>query len=263
MIDVLLVPTDGSNESLRAVDVAADLCRRAGVPMSAVVVDAPNVDAYPDVVWLREHVDPKAVQVQDRLVVTHEEPLDGLLEVLEEQPGARAVMSSHGRSGVGRALLGSVSEALVRRSRTPVLLVGPEVHPAERSDTTIVLCTHRDPPAPGLLDAVVEWSSLLRGAPVAVACVQEDGPASAARAVDLAVAVLASKGVPVTGTVLSADGEDTATVLRRHALEVGAVLLVAEAPGTGGVGGLLGGGVSTTLVRRGERPVLLVGPAAA
>jgi nucleotide-binding universal stress UspA family protein len=34
-------------------------------------------------------------------------------------------MSSHGRSGLQRALLGSVAQAVVQKARLPVLLVGP------------------------------------------------------------------------------------------------------------------------------------------
>jgi nucleotide-binding universal stress UspA family protein len=33
------------------------------------------------------------------------------------------VMSTHGRSGLGRALRGSVAESVLRRTRTPILLV--------------------------------------------------------------------------------------------------------------------------------------------
>jgi nucleotide-binding universal stress UspA family protein len=34
-------------------------------------------------------------------------------------------MSSHGRSGLQRVLLGSVAQAVVRNARLPVLLIGP------------------------------------------------------------------------------------------------------------------------------------------
>lgn len=41
----------------------------------------------------------------------------------ETQPGDLIVMTSHGRSGMGRWLLGSVAEKLVRQGPTPVVLV--------------------------------------------------------------------------------------------------------------------------------------------
>ena len=47
--------------------------------------------------------------------------VDELLRVAE--PGDLYVLATHGRSGVTRWLLGSVAEALARRSLVPVLLV--------------------------------------------------------------------------------------------------------------------------------------------
>ena len=41
----------------------------------------------------------------------------------EETPGSLIVMSTHGRSGVGRWLLGSVADRVVRTSSQPVLLI--------------------------------------------------------------------------------------------------------------------------------------------
>jgi nucleotide-binding universal stress UspA family protein len=47
-----------------------------------------------------------------------------------EHPGTLLCLSSHGRSGLRRVLLGSVAERVVVRSDVPVLVVGPEVeHP--------------------------------------------------------------------------------------------------------------------------------------
>ena len=40
-----------------------------------------------------------------------------------ENPGSLIVMSTHGRTGVGRAILGSVATAVVRESGAPVLLI--------------------------------------------------------------------------------------------------------------------------------------------
>jgi nucleotide-binding universal stress UspA family protein len=54
-----------------------------------------------------------------------------LLAVL--QPGDLLVMATHGRSGLGRWFLGSVAEAVLRRSPVPVLLVRAKVPEADRS----------------------------------------------------------------------------------------------------------------------------------
>jgi nucleotide-binding universal stress UspA family protein len=41
------------------------------------------------------------------------------------------VMSTHGRSGVGRLILGSVAESVLRGTHTPILLLRPEEAPLE------------------------------------------------------------------------------------------------------------------------------------
>jgi nucleotide-binding universal stress UspA family protein len=47
-------------------------------------------------------------------------------------------MGTHGRSGIGRALLGSVAERVVRESSVPVLLVGPQAKLRDLADVSIV-----------------------------------------------------------------------------------------------------------------------------
>jgi hypothetical protein len=40
-------------------------------------------------------------------------------------------MSSHGRSGLGRLILGSVTESVLRGTRTPILVLRPDGAPIE------------------------------------------------------------------------------------------------------------------------------------
>jgi nucleotide-binding universal stress UspA family protein len=41
------------------------------------------------------------------------------------------VMSTHGRSGIGRLILGSVAESVLRGTRTPILLVRDQSAPVQ------------------------------------------------------------------------------------------------------------------------------------
>jgi nucleotide-binding universal stress UspA family protein len=50
-------------------------------------------------------------------------PVRTIVEFAEEEDIDQIVMGSHGRSGVSRILLGSVAEAVVRRSPVPVTVV--------------------------------------------------------------------------------------------------------------------------------------------
>lgn len=51
------------------------------------------------------------------------DPANQLVELAHDTPGSLIVMSTHGRSGVARALLGSVADRTVRSSGRPVLLL--------------------------------------------------------------------------------------------------------------------------------------------
>lgn len=46
-----------------------------------------------------------------------------ILDVVHDENAAMIVMSTHGRSGLGRALLGSVAEAVAHHAPVPVMLV--------------------------------------------------------------------------------------------------------------------------------------------
>jgi nucleotide-binding universal stress UspA family protein len=55
------------------------------------------------------------------------EPVDVILGVAEDVGADLIVMGTHGRSGLGRVLLGSVAEQVSRRARCPVATVRPSV----------------------------------------------------------------------------------------------------------------------------------------
>ncbi|MDG5776736.1 universal stress protein [Haloarculaceae archaeon H-GB2-1] len=61
------------------------------------------------------------------ITVSHEievgKPTRSIVEFAEENDVDQIVMGSHGRAGVTRILLGSVAEAVVRRSPVPVTVV--------------------------------------------------------------------------------------------------------------------------------------------
>ena len=50
-------------------------------------------------------------------------PADSIVDLATAETGAMVVMTTHGRTGVGRMMLGSVAERVVRQSGCPVLLV--------------------------------------------------------------------------------------------------------------------------------------------
>ena len=47
-------------------------------------------------------------------------------------------MATHGRSGLGRALLGSVAETVLQRTDHPVILIGPDAAPDRAIDSGVL-----------------------------------------------------------------------------------------------------------------------------
>jgi nucleotide-binding universal stress UspA family protein len=146
MYERIIVPVDGSEFSERAIPYAVSLARMAKAPVTLVrVVDAfqtmPPVNALAPMAPLyRVNFGEETRQIQDYLehlasdlrssgllVETACEigpAVDSILAVVK--PGDVIVISSHGRSGLRRAVLGSVAETILHRSKVPVLVVRAE-----------------------------------------------------------------------------------------------------------------------------------------
>jgi len=58
-------------------------------------------------------------------VVVSGRPAEGILDYASNNQADLIIMSTHGRSGVSRWVLGSVAEKVVRRSVAPVLIISP------------------------------------------------------------------------------------------------------------------------------------------
>lgn len=119
----VVVPLDGSALAEAALPPAADLARACGARLVLVsVVDAPAA-----VQGRCRELDERAptLDVPDvGLVVRHDlRPSTAIAEAATAS-GSIVCMATHGRSGIGRAVLGSVAEATLEEVAQPMLLVG-------------------------------------------------------------------------------------------------------------------------------------------
>lgn len=135
MYDRILHPTDGSDASNRAVDHALDLAKTYDATLH--VLSVVDTDAFAaldgvDVETIRNERAEAAEAIADRAKAADVDVVtavgegaadDEILEYAEEAEIDMIVMGTHGRSGVGRVLLGSVTEAVVRRATVPVVTV--------------------------------------------------------------------------------------------------------------------------------------------
>jgi nucleotide-binding universal stress UspA family protein len=140
----VLIATDGSQLSVDAARRAADLLRTADhVTLLSVVTEVPGDDAggfegsvytadEQERVW-REEMREAGEELERTATALTTKQLDRRIEVgdvantvchVAEQVKADViVVGSHGRSGIGRLLLGSVSEHVVRHAPCPVLVI--------------------------------------------------------------------------------------------------------------------------------------------
>ena len=70
---------------------------------------------------LKEQLSAKNIDIE--IHSPYGNPADKILEVSQRHDMGLIAMSTHGRSGIGRWLLGSVAEKVVRHSEKPVLLL--------------------------------------------------------------------------------------------------------------------------------------------
>lgn len=79
-----------------------------------------------------EHLEPLAEQIREQgitcqIVVRPGLPADQILAFIRERQVDRVVMGTHSPGPVGKILVGSVAEAVLRSARIPVCIVGPDV----------------------------------------------------------------------------------------------------------------------------------------
>lgn len=137
----ILVSTDGSATSLAAARQAAELARATGARFLGLYVIDSHAAVYLGVYYSRaiEEMEvegqkalaalqsvAREVDVPIETILATGNPRHDILDVAEKQGVTLLVVGSHGHTGLERALMGSVSEYIVRHARMSVLVVRPD-----------------------------------------------------------------------------------------------------------------------------------------
>jgi len=288
--DTILVPTDGSEHADRAAEHAlalaaafdaevhvlavADVRAAAGL-FSAGGVDSEFVERIE--ARAREHATATGDLAGDRAVETavrRGDPSDVILEYAADVDADLLAMGTHGRSGVDRALAGSVTEHVLRRADIPVLTARTTERSAVGDGYDDVLVpTDGSEWAEAAVDHAVAIAERTNARVHAVSVV-DIGDISAAEyaptrelldhmrdmaqgATDQVARRANEAGVDVTTGVR--EGRPSAEILDYAAAE-GVDLVAMGTRGHGGIRRLLLGSTTERVVRRAEVPVLAVGP---
>ncbi|MGQ9674977.1 MAG: universal stress protein [Chloroflexota bacterium] len=142
MIRRILVPLDGSKMAERILPHVEYLARLTNAELTLLCIAVPlqiytdHVVTYPvderaqlDEAW--EYVADVAASLRDRglraeAVARYGNAADEIVNFAQEAGADLIAMSTHGRSGLGRWVFGSVAEKVLRASSKPILLLKPD-----------------------------------------------------------------------------------------------------------------------------------------
>jgi nucleotide-binding universal stress UspA family protein len=158
MFERILIPLDGSRFGSQALKNAVEVAKRfnaeifllqvvrqaipvmasSGItpgtesPMSAEIsLKVAATQDKENVTRARRYLSRKAQEVRSKgISVSYDvimgEPADGIMTFARKHKVDLIVMSSHGKGGLKRAILGSVADEVIRESGKPVLVVRPK-----------------------------------------------------------------------------------------------------------------------------------------
>ena len=160
LYDHVIVPFDGSDASRDVSVYAADLARVVGARLllltSAEVRGVANIDGLKQ----------RAVEISDQPVDVwidaQKRPSDAVVKSVGFRPGSLVCMATHARTGLRKAVHGSVAEAVIRNVDAPVLLFGPAWRRTEIFDPDrILVCLDGSRTSEEVLPEAEAWRSVL------------------------------------------------------------------------------------------------------
>lgn len=143
-IDTLVVPLDGSEVAECALPYVEDLARKMALKICLIRVVSTPALTYPGAEGYaydpkmfteienaatsylkqkRTELERKGYKVEHTVKGGY--PADYIIDFAEAREGSLIVMSTHGRSGIGRWVMGSVADRVLRASSRPIVLVRP------------------------------------------------------------------------------------------------------------------------------------------
>lgn len=136
MFERVLIPLDGSPLAEAILPLLKPLIRRVEAEVILVqVAQYPAVPGASGYVPLVEFEEPAREYIRGRVAGLSEEGIrargvvrvgpaaDGILDAVEAEGASMIALTTHGRSGVSRWVMGSVTERVVRSSPVPVLAI--------------------------------------------------------------------------------------------------------------------------------------------
>jgi nucleotide-binding universal stress UspA family protein len=124
----VLVALDGSPIAEQVIAPAVELAQALNAEL--ILLRVTERDAGSDGESADQYLERLAVSLRDRgsklrTISATGKPADRILEVAREESAHVIAMATHGRTGMARLLMGSVTTAVLTRATVPVLVLGP------------------------------------------------------------------------------------------------------------------------------------------
>jgi len=259
MFTTVIVPLDGSTLSESALRPGQAVARRLGVPLQLLSSSwgGTTSDSEKYLGGVAAELDVEDVRT---VVVADQFAVSAIRDAAEAEEAPLICMATHGRTGIGRALLGSTAEEVIRSVDGPVLLVGPKSEPLpDGGPTDLVVTLDGSFTAATALDMAKGVAATLGLSIVVVTVLDGEDTSDDPHRVDATVAELVAGGIDARAEILR--GKDAAGAIADLAHGLAAPMLCMATHGRGGMQRTALGSVAMRVVHQVTCPVLVARPA--
>ncbi|MCE9581993.1 MAG: universal stress protein [Planctomycetes bacterium] len=277
MTMTVVVPFDGSERSELSIPYAIELARRCNAEVRVLRVMQNEIEGSSLPVSLQKTVRHRVEKDLARSVARHVNEAVKVVgvprfgNVMDEISRAAVsagflVMTTNGRTGVGRWVMGSVAESAIRRVPVPVLVIRPPEKAAlatarqgaERLFSDVLIPLDGSPTADAVLHIVPGLGADIRFHLLTVLTPDGPNPARVSAVLKAAAARLTEAGHTVeTATV---EGSAPATAIVEYAQKEKCSLIAMGTHGRSGLSEAFLGSVTDRVLRTAGVPVLVVRP---
>ncbi len=256
----IVVPLDGSDLARSALPVAQDLAH--SLDSSVVLLTSGWGSTVEE---LQAGLEAQAAELDvatTTSVVPDTFPATAIVQAVKDTDDA-IVMATHGRTGLGKALLGSVAEDVLKGTDRPVVLLGPASAPQPgMAGGILVVTTDGSPTSASILPRAARWAKALGFSVRVVAVTRDDGePLGSVDADELTTRLgatadfLRSEGLDAQ--VETVTGSDAATALAELAERLPAAMIAMATHGRTGLARTALGSTTMKVVHLAHCPVLV------
>ena len=279
MLRKIVVPLDGSPLAELALTYAAELSVPTGARLllvrAALSHTLPGVDGRERKAGAIEEAEEYLFRTASALVergyacetrVPYGHPADGITEEARLNDASLIVMTTHGRTGPGRLLFGSVAEAVVGRTSVPVLLarawLPPQRQPLFGERPLLLVPLDGSTFAEAALGPAIAFADDIGAGILLLRAEASMGPVDEALDYLSSVQARLAETYPDLTVLTDVRVADPAHAIDQALLQTGASVVVMATHGRGGVVRSVTGSVAGKVLEQGRAPLVLVRPAA-